>query len=94
VLTQWFERARLEKHPNKPDQYKVLLGLLATEVCNHIPGLKTNCESSVVNELCHHHEEAPTSNNQITLREALGCPQFMVSNVPAAVQSFERGMMI
>ncbi len=32
VLTQWFERARFEWHPDKPDQYKVLLGLLGTEV--------------------------------------------------------------
>jgi hypothetical protein len=32
VLTQWFERARFEWHPDKPDQYKVLLGLLGNEV--------------------------------------------------------------
>ncbi len=32
VLTQWFERARLEWHPNNPDQFKVLLGLLGNEV--------------------------------------------------------------
>jgi hypothetical protein len=31
VLTQWFERARFEWHPGKPDQYKVLLGLLGNE---------------------------------------------------------------
>src|SRR4051794_8038173 len=31
VLTQWFERARFEYHPNEPDPYKVLLGLLGTE---------------------------------------------------------------
>jgi hypothetical protein len=34
-LTQWFERARLEWHPNEQDQYKVLLGLLGSEVQNH-----------------------------------------------------------
>lgn len=34
-LTQWFERARMEWHPNEPDQYKVLLGLLGNEVQNH-----------------------------------------------------------
>jgi hypothetical protein len=31
VLTQWFERARFEYHPNNPDPYKVLLGLLGVE---------------------------------------------------------------
>jgi hypothetical protein len=32
-LTQWFERARLEWHPDESDdQYKVLLGLLGNEV--------------------------------------------------------------
>lgn len=32
VLTQWFERARFEYHPTKPDPYKVLLGLLGNEI--------------------------------------------------------------
>ncbi|HEX6289763.1 MAG TPA: sialidase family protein [Herpetosiphonaceae bacterium] len=32
VLTQWFERARFEYHPNNPDPYKVLLGRLGSEV--------------------------------------------------------------
>ena len=31
VLTQWFERARFEFHPNNPDPYKVLLGRLGAE---------------------------------------------------------------
>src|SRR5262245_23156767 len=31
VLTQWYERARFEFHPNNPDPYKVLLGLLGRE---------------------------------------------------------------
>lgn len=30
-LTQWFERARLEWHPEKPEPYKVLGGLLGRE---------------------------------------------------------------
>lgn len=34
-LTQWFERARMEWHPDEPEQYKVLLGLLGNEVQNH-----------------------------------------------------------
>lgn len=31
VITQWFERARFEWHPDKPQEYKVLLGLLGNE---------------------------------------------------------------
>jgi hypothetical protein len=31
VLTQWFERARFEWHPNNPAPYQVLLGRLAAE---------------------------------------------------------------
>lgn len=31
VLTQWYERARFEYHPDNPDEFKVLLGLLGTE---------------------------------------------------------------
>jgi hypothetical protein len=32
VLTQWFERARFEYHPNNPAAYQVLLGRLGAEV--------------------------------------------------------------
>ncbi len=32
VLTQWFERARFEWHPNNPPGHRVLLGLLGNEV--------------------------------------------------------------
>lgn len=32
VLTQWFERARFEYHPNNPQPYKVLLGRLGAEL--------------------------------------------------------------
>ena len=32
VLTQWFERARFEWHPNNPPEFRVLLGLLGNEV--------------------------------------------------------------
>ncbi len=31
VLTQWFQRARFEYHPNNPNPYKVLLGRLGAE---------------------------------------------------------------
>jgi len=32
ILTQWFERARFEYHPNNPDPYQVLLGRLGAEL--------------------------------------------------------------
>ena len=32
VLTQWFERARFEYHPNNPESFKVLLGRLGADV--------------------------------------------------------------
>lgn len=32
ILTQWFERARFEWHPDKPRQYRVLLGRLGSEI--------------------------------------------------------------
>ena len=34
VLTQWFERARLEYHPENPAAHRVLLGRLGAEVRN------------------------------------------------------------
>ncbi|HEY0733284.1 MAG TPA: hypothetical protein VGD69_00105 [Herpetosiphonaceae bacterium] len=40
VLTQWFERGRFEWHPNQPDQYKVLLGLLGNEA--RVPFVRYN----------------------------------------------------
>ncbi|HZG67583.1 MAG TPA: hypothetical protein VEZ12_12620, partial [Herpetosiphonaceae bacterium] len=93
VLTQWFERARLEWHPNNPDPYKVLLGLLGVELRGHVPPLKTNCEQPVLDELRRHYEEGRAPGGA-SLRQALGCPQYTVRDVPAAVQSFERGTMI
>ena len=32
VMTQWFERGRMEYHPNNPPAYRVLLGLLGSEI--------------------------------------------------------------
>ena len=37
VLTQWFERARFEWHPDKPEPYTVLLGLLGNEAHSVLP---------------------------------------------------------
>lgn len=44
VLTQWFERARFEWHPNNPDEYKVLLGLLGNELRNRGTAPRIDCE--------------------------------------------------
>ena len=38
VQTQWFERGRLEWHPNNPREFRVLLGLLGNEVLRNNPG--------------------------------------------------------
>ncbi len=40
VVTQWFERARFEYHPNNPPQTPVLLGLLDNEVQASSPGTR------------------------------------------------------
>ena len=37
VLTQWFERGRMEWHPNNPAGFRVLLGLLGNEVRTQQP---------------------------------------------------------
>ena len=37
VLTQWFERARFEWHPNNPAEFRVLLGLLGNEMRQGTP---------------------------------------------------------
>ena len=38
VVTQWFERARFEWHPDKPAEFKVLLGRLGDEALRGGPG--------------------------------------------------------
>jgi Tol biopolymer transport system component len=37
VMTQWFERARFEYHPDNPPDFQVLLGLLGSEVRTTMP---------------------------------------------------------
>ena len=52
VLTQWFERARFEYHPNNPDPYKVLLGRLGAEFTGQtvitLPELSVEAEPRAV----------------------------------------------
>jgi hypothetical protein len=40
VITQWFERARFEYHPDKPSEYRVLLGRLGAELTMYTPSQK------------------------------------------------------
>ncbi|NNJ11432.1 hypothetical protein EKD04_013930 [Chloroflexales bacterium ZM16-3] len=37
IITQWFERARFEWHPDKPAEFRVLLGLLGSELQGAAP---------------------------------------------------------
>jgi hypothetical protein len=79
---QWFERARLEYHPENPEPYKVLLGLLGNEILG-----PRGCEAQVIASLQLAYERAPS-------KEALGCPILGNSVMPAARQAFEGGEMI
>lgn len=36
VLTQWYERARFEYHPDNPEEFQVLLGLLGNEILDGV----------------------------------------------------------
>lgn len=49
LLTQWFERARFEYHPEMPRAYKVLLGRLGVETggASPAPGGQTGIEGQV-----------------------------------------------
>ena len=47
VITQWFERARFEYHPGNPPEFRVLLGLLGTEVLGAANGAQTLPTGSV-----------------------------------------------
>ncbi len=80
VLTQWFERARFEYHPNKPREFKVLLGLLGSE-------LWPACRVPLTGGF----GRLWTSNSMV--RGRLGCPVDEERVGPAAEQIFERGLM-
>jgi hypothetical protein len=82
LLVQWFERARFEYHPNNPDPYKVLGGLLGNET---LTALGSVCADVSAN-LAAAHQRADFAG-------AMGCaaPSAIVN---AAVQYFERGRMI
>lgn len=46
-LTQWFERARFEWHPENPQPYRVLLGHLGAEVLDTVDASNTTCPASI-----------------------------------------------
>lgn len=51
VLTQWFERARFEYHPNNPLQFQVMLGRLGAELAGEptaLPSIATEADPTTV----------------------------------------------
>jgi hypothetical protein len=87
---QYFERRRMEFHPeNAGTPYEVLLGLLGREVLG--PG------QGAAIPACAENISAPLRAvyTRVQLGRALGCPTLAPGNdVPAAVQTMERGYMI
>jgi hypothetical protein len=67
VLTQWFERARFEWHPNKPVQFRVLLGLLGNEISLRIPPVTREFRSSsgrtIIQYYTYHSSTCGTGSN-------------------------------
>lgn len=87
---QYFERRVMEHHlENSGTQYEVLLGLLGNEVLNYgQPPQPPACSTQVIPEL-------QSAYNRIDyFRDELGCPTAAIYDRPAAVQNFERGLMI
>jgi hypothetical protein len=86
-LVQYFERRRMEYHTDLPGgDSAVLLGHLGRDVLTQ--GSATSvCPAPVA-------EELRGSFERVAFRSALGCPQQVAWNVPAAVQPFERGRML
>ncbi len=85
---QYFERRRMEYHPELPDtRAQILLGNLGSGVLGRYPDAAQVCASGVLDEL-------RDDFNRVRFREALGCPGEAYWNVPATVQPFERGGML
>lgn len=87
---QYFERRRMEYHPENSYPYDVLLGLLGREVLDReqqASDLPT-CAASINPNL-------RTVYTRVQLGRPLGCPTLFPGNdVPAATQAMERGHMI
>ncbi|MBP1467645.1 hypothetical protein EYB53_018165 [Candidatus Chloroploca sp. M-50] len=90
---QYFERRRMELHPDlPPGSSSVLLGLLGNAVLKELipssPWASPQCleNMSAAMRLAHQRLPAP---------EVLGCPQlYAPSGMPGSIQHFERGEMI
>ncbi len=86
---QYFERRRMEHHPeNRGTQYEILLGLLGKEVLHFgEAGAGASCDSSVLPEL-------ESAYSRVQFAEQMGCPSEVYRDVPAAIQNMEHGVML
>jgi hypothetical protein len=84
---QYFERARLELHPEHPAPYDVLLGQFARRIL---------AASAPVGALPYASTErtAAKYRDDATIRARLGLPRTPVSSIQGAIQPFERGAMV
>ena len=79
-MTQWFERARFEWHPDKPREFKVLLGLLGNET-------GPMCQTPITGSF------GQLWYGAAHVRLELGCPVTEAQTGAAAEQIFEHGLM-
>jgi len=82
---QYFERRRMEHHPENAPPYHVLLGRLGAEV--RAMARPDTCEVAVV-------EPLRAAVERVPFREWLGCPSEAYPDVPAAVQRTSNGIFI
>lgn len=88
-LTQYFERRRMEHHvENRGTPFEVLLGLLGKEVYHFGQAPGTRCQTAVIPELRSVYDRIGY------FRDEMGCPGPTVYDRPAALQNFERGLML
>jgi hypothetical protein len=89
---QYFERRRMEHHTeNAGTPFEVLLGLLGREVRDFTPPEPTlTCNTDVHEDL----QGAYNSEEIDYFRTEMGCPGEVYEDLPAAVQTMERGQMI
>jgi len=82
---QYFERRRMEIHPELPGS-PILLGLLGNEVL---------AQPTAVSRYPDCLNEALPGLRDVNIGKPLGCPMFSaLPGVPASTQEFERGIMI
>ncbi len=84
---QYFERRRMEQHPeNANTAYEVLLGLLGNEIRTYQPS--PSCTRTVLPELRRAYDRI------LYFRDQMGCPQETYQDILAATQNFENGLMV